>query len=188
MATVADLQGQVYPGVRMMRTVAVTRDFLLDIFQVNSDAAHTYDYLFHSYSDDGAFVFENFEGKCGPVELNKQGPWKWLRDARAALISTDWSVRAAQRPVNIRFAMVGAPSTEVILCSFPRDDKFSPPPVPMLVARRTGNHAVFIVVLQAEKGPLSPLQTSVSPEKHARLRVCVKLGDNKWEFSIPKLE
>ena len=47
-ATIADLKGLVYPGVRLQRTVIVTDGYVLDVFQAASDEEHTYDWLFHS--------------------------------------------------------------------------------------------------------------------------------------------
>ncbi len=188
MATIADLQGLVYPGVRIMRTVALTKDFLLDVFQAKSDTLHTYDYLFHTYSDVGAFSLESFDGECRSVDLGKKAPWKWLSDAKAASTSADWSVLAVQHGVNLRFAMMGSPETQVILCSFPRDDRFSPPPIPMLAARRTVKSTTYIATMQADRGQLAPIQVSVFPERHAWFRVCVRLGDKEWEFTIRKLE
>ena len=55
MATVSDLQQRVYPGVKLRRTVAVTPDYVLDVFQAESETNHTYDYLFHTYDDHGKF-------------------------------------------------------------------------------------------------------------------------------------
>lgn len=84
MATIADLQGLVYPGVIMMRTVVLAKDSLLDVFRVSSDTEHTYDYLFHTYSDNGAFALETSDGEWRSVDLGKEAPWKWLRDAKVA--------------------------------------------------------------------------------------------------------
>jgi hypothetical protein len=43
----ADHEGAIAPGVRMMRTVAVTPAYCLDVFQVASDSDHRYDWLAH---------------------------------------------------------------------------------------------------------------------------------------------
>jgi hypothetical protein len=185
LATIADTQGLIYPGIRIMRTVAVTRDFLLDVFQVASDSEHVYDYLFHTYSDNGSFVGDE---KFVPTELGSQGSWKWLRDARSARLSEDWSVLAKQGDVTIQFTMIGHPQTEAILCAFPREDRFSAPSIPMLIARRKARSTVFVALVQAERGAIQHPRISLEAAKHALLRIIVRFGDDKWEFATPKLE
>ncbi|MGQ9455286.1 MAG: hypothetical protein ACUVRS_10240 [Armatimonadota bacterium] len=185
LTTIADFQEVVYPGVRMMRTIAVTRDFLLDVFQVASDTQHTYDYLFHTYSDTGSF---EEQGEYQPVDLSDRTPWKWLRDARSRVVSDDWSVTAKQGGVNVRLTMLGGSATEVIACSFPRDDLFSPPAIPMLVARRRARSTIYVVALQASRGTVGELKVFVEQGRHNRLRINASIGNDKWEFCVGKLE
>lgn len=185
LATIADLQGIVYPGVRMMRTVAVTRDFLLDVFQVASDTEHIYDYLFHTYSDSGSF---EERGDYKPVDLGNKAPWKWLRDARSRTVSDDWSVTAKQGGVNVRLTMLGGQATEVITCSFPRDDLFSSPAIPMLMARRKGRSTTYVAVLQTYGEAASDLKVFIEQDRHHKLRVRARVGNDRWEFCVKKLE
>jgi hypothetical protein len=147
-ATVADLKGLIYPGVKMQRTVAVTDDYVLDVFQITSDEEHTYDWLFHARDDEGKTrIYGGFE----PATLPDAVPWTWLKNPRSAMLDRTWHADWRQGDVRFRLTMTGAPGTEVVLCDFPKSDKFEAPPVPMLIARRKSKSAVFIALYQAEK-------------------------------------
>lgn len=185
MVTVADEQGLIYPGIKMMRTVAATDDYVLDIFQVASDEEHTYDYLFHTYDDNGKFetdaVFKDFS-------LPDSSPWKWLQNAKSYTFHSDWQVLAHQDDVTSRLILAGKPGTEVILCDFPRNDRFDETPIPMLMARRKCKSTAFVTMLQAEKGELPVTSVSVSDERHGFLRVKVECNGKTGEVSVKKLQ
>lgn len=185
LATVADTQGAVYPGVRMSRTVAVTPDYVLDVFQVASDEEHTYDYLFHSYDDGGRFRTDE---ATQPLELPADVPWKWLRDARERRTGGDWSVTSLQGDLTARFTMAGEPGTQAITCRFPSKDDFTEPSVPMLIARRQAKSTFFVSALQAERGDLPALRVSRREGSHGGMRFVVECGGLVREFIVRRLD
>lgn len=184
LATVADEQGLIYPGVRMMRTVAATDDYVLDVFQVASDEEHTFDYLFHTYDDRGKF---NIDADFKDFTLPDGPPWKWLKNAESYTFHSDWQALAHQGDVTCRLKMLGKPGTELILCDFPRNDRFDETPVPMLMARRKCRSTVFVTVLQAEKGNVPEPVVSMSDERNGFLRVNVGCNGKTREISVRKL-
>ncbi|MCX8052192.1 MAG: alginate lyase family protein [Armatimonadetes bacterium] len=184
LATVADLNGLVYPGVKMKRTVAVTNEFILDVFQVSSNAEHTYDYLFHTCSDDG--ILDSGDG-FEPINLGNKAPWTWLRNIRARPIDTNWYVSAHQDGLTTRVTMVGEPGTKLVTCEFPRDDNFSRPPISMLIVRRKAKSTIFVALIQVECGPLPEARIFVSEEKHGRIRVRINMDGETREFKIERL-
>ncbi|MBN2507045.1 MAG: alginate lyase family protein [Verrucomicrobia bacterium] len=185
LATVADFQSLVYPGVRLMRTVAVTPDYVLDVFQAASSTPHTYDYLFHGLDDQGAFAVK---GAFTPVSLGLSPPWNWLRHARQAPVEGAWAATARQGNLTTRLLMAAEPGTRLITCQFPRTDTFAPPAFPMLAARRTASLTVFVSLLQAERGPLPEAAIDAKPGPYGRLRVAVRSGGTLREFTVPRLE
>jgi len=185
MATIADTRGIVCPGVRMMRTVAATPDFVLDIFQVTSEEEHIYEYLFHTYSDTGAF--EPQSGFAG-IELGNEPPWKWLKDAGEKAVDGDWAISARQGDLTTRLSALGEPGTRLTTCRFPSKDTFEEPSVPMLLAGRRCKSTVFVSVLQAEKGEIAPVKIAATDYRHGLLRVSIEVGGRAREFSVRKLK
>lgn len=184
LATVADSAGLACPGVAFSRTVAVTGDYVLDIFQVDSETEHTYDYLYHTYSDTSDL---QIDGTASPTQLPSTAPWSWLRDAATISTDSDWHGDAVQEDVKTRISMVGSPNTEVISCKFPGKDDYSEPPVPMLVVRRKARQTVFIAALQAEHGGIPEIAISLVESRHGLLRIEVKCEGRTRAFSIRRL-
>lgn len=184
MATIADRQGMVYPGVRMMRTVAATPDYIVDLFQLASDEEHTYDYLYHACDDKGMF---GTVGQYEPMDLGANPPWKWLRNARRRTENGAWSVTSQQGKLTTRLTMLGEPGTQVIVCDFPSKEDLSSPPYPMLMARRKAKTTVFAAVLQSERADLPDTKVTISEELHGYLRVSVTCSGKTREFSVARL-
>lgn len=184
LATIADKTGLVCPGVAMMRTVAATRDYVLDIFQLASESEHTYDYLFHTYSDDADL---GIDGRKSPAGLPDKLPWTWLRDAVMVGKDGAWEARAVQGRLKVRLSMAGCDGTQVITCKFPAKDDFSEPPIPMLIARRKAKRATFVSVLQAEKGSVPDTEIAVWEDRHGRMRVRVSCAGKSREFMVSRL-
>jgi hypothetical protein len=105
---------------------------------------------------------------------------------RTAKLDGSWQAEWRQGDVRFRLTMLGVPGTEVTLCDFPRNDKFEPPPTPMLIVRRMGKSACFVALYQAEKHDLPPAEISVV-EEAARLLVKVFLAGRIREHPVPVL-
>lgn len=184
-ATIADLTGLVYPGVRLQRTVSVTDGYVLDVFQAASDEEHTYEWLFHTLDDEG-------KTRCGAVQwvqanLPGGAPWNWLTNARSAKVDDTWQAEWHQGDVRFRLTMLGVPGTEITLCDFPRTDKFEQPAYPMLMVRRRAKSAIFVSVYQADKGDVPPIAVSCADAPHGKLRIAVESGKVAIEHLVPRL-
>jgi len=170
-ATIADLKGLVYPGVRLQRTVEVTDDYVLDVFQATSDEEHTYDWLFHAIDDEGK---TRIYGGFTPTTLPDEVPWTWLRNPKSAGKDGDWHADWHQGDLRFRLTMLGEPGTEVITCDFPKNDKFESPPIPMLIVRRKAKTVTFIALYQAERHDLPPAAISaVTKDDKLEIKVTV---------------
>ena len=166
-ATIADLKGLVYPGVKLQRTVVVTDDYVLDVFQAASDEEHTYEWLFHAIDDEGKTRIhvrggDGVMGRWGEVSGGQWEsiPWTWLKNPRSVGIDSTWQADWHQGDLRFRLTMLGSPGTKVTACDFPKNDKFESPPVPMLIVRRKAKSATFIALYQAERHDLPPAAIS----------------------------
>lgn len=184
-ATVADLKGLVYPGVKLQRTVSVTDSYVLDVFQATSAENHTYGWLLHVPSDDGRTAID---GEFKPVKLPTEPPWSWLRNAKSLTQDDTWVADWCIADVRFRMTMLGVQDTEVTLCDFPRSDQFDQPSVPMLMVERQGKSAMFIALYQAEQGDLPKAEISVLDDSFDCIKVKVSVAGKDREHLIPRLE
>jgi hypothetical protein len=150
---VVDSEGKVYPGVRMSRTVSVSGNRITDEFQVSSNEPHTYDWFLHAYDEEG-IVHTNLI--FSPTSLPEEAPWKWIRNPRSAHADGDWEASWRQGDIELRLKMAAAPGTEIMACDFPRDDRFTPPPISMLVVRRNAMSTTFSAAYEVQVIGLQP--------------------------------
>lgn len=182
--TVGDLKGIVYPGVRMQRTIAVTQEYVLDVFQATSEEEHSYQWLFHTNDDEGE-TRTTVEFK--PIEIPSSPPWCWLRNSRLGRTDADWQAEWHQGEVRFRLSMVGVPGTEITLFDFPKNDKLEGAPTAMLMAERHGKHQIFTALYQAEKGDIPTADILAIEDDEGMLRVRVTIGRQVREHLIPRL-
>lgn len=187
-ATIADFKGLVYLGVKLQRTVEVTDDYVLDVFQAVSEQERSFEWLFHTYDDEGMTRVGDSDAWGKPTSEIPwdQLPWSWLRNVRSRQIGDTWQADWRQGEVLFRLTMLGHPATEVILCDFPRNDQFEPPAIPMLIARRIGKSVVYIAVYQAEEGELPPVEISSSMAGD-ELKLRVSCGGKSTVHTMPVL-
>jgi len=161
------LEGSVYKGVTQKRTLGITPDYLLDIFECKSDDIHTYDYILH---DEGLFEFHtetdlvdyedfNNDYKLEPIDSESVTEGNsWLRKGKKGIIHSSWEggfVENEDRRVNIHVG--GEEGTEVFVTNTPiyvsdgwdnTPDSVKKMAKPMLIIRRKCKSTNFIVVHQ----------------------------------------
>ncbi len=193
--SIGDLNGRLYRGVRQLRTVAVTKDFVLDFFQAASDAPSEFAWLTHV---DG----ERIGGSPAPrepVSLPKDAPWSYLRNPRAVVASGPaWEafrvpagggqgtsgVSSVSRPF-FRMDLQSDAPMDVIQCAFPKDDSASPELMPMRIFKRHGTSAWFAAVYRTGDQP--PESCSLSVRRGAT-GWSIMVGRNGQCFEIPSLQ
>ena len=193
-ATIADDEGLLYPGVRQQRTVIVTPDYVLDVFRVQSDKEHTYDWTFHPLDEKGltssTLAFEPVAPTTGPAPKKDRG-----QDAHAAWItngrrtSTDWTWQAewADRGIPLRLTMLGEPGTEIRLWDFQRDDQFNPPPLPMLQVRRHARSTDFVALYQSGRIPSAHVDLEMRNQQTGALVATIHIAGHTDSWIVPPL-
>jgi len=103
-----------YPGVMMRRTVALGVDWLLDVFDVDSDSEHIYDWVWHGRGNFACSV------EATPSVLNfTHVSYSYLRNIRIASGTNDWKASWSLPSGKVYAIFKGAPTRQVILCNAP---------------------------------------------------------------------
>lgn len=85
-ATAADEEGLLYEGVRQMRTICMTPEYVLDVFQVNcGQKSRQIDWIVHVMDEKATAPPEHNPvlAELTPFDLPKTGAWQWLKNARS---------------------------------------------------------------------------------------------------------
>lgn len=107
-----------YDGVQMKRTILMGEDYLLDVFQVESDQEHIYDWIWHGR---GEFASEL---PVEPASLTASHvSYSYLSNIRKGSGGSDWTAQW-KMPGGVVYGLFkGSPDREVFLCDAPDNPK-----------------------------------------------------------------
>lgn len=182
---IADTDGILYPGVRQQRTVIVTPDYVLDVFRVQSDEEHTYDWTFHPLDEDGR---TSSSLAFSPIPDAQSPAPRWVKNGRRARTDQTWSAEWIERDIPFRLTMLGEPGTEVFLWDFPRDDQFTFPPLPTLQVRRRARSTDFVALYQAGGDGLSRIGLKMQKQDDGSVTLEIALLGKRDRWTISPLE
>jgi len=184
--TAADLEGRLYEGVRQMRTLALTDAYLLDVFQVDGgDVPRQTDWLAHVMDEPADSDGE--PAGMQPVDLPREGPWRWLSGARAAPVTGPVELGWKAGSAGLRLCMLDPGQATLILCGFPTSDDPQGPTVPMLIVRRVASRSLFAALWLpgAAAGPAALRQVG---DLEGRLQFEVQCGGSMRRHLVPRLQ
>lgn len=161
--------GQVYDGVQHKRTFGVTREYIMDIFEISSQEIHTYDYIIHAqgqatYKGVGAwseYSRINTDYKMSPIDKRSSRDDNiWFADANKAttkeILTADFM---GNDGTGARTKILNNSSSEVIAAGVPYyispqgwDDVASvidmPQRKPVMIVRREAKSTTFFALHQ----------------------------------------
>lgn len=161
------LEGSIYKGVLQKRMLGITADYLVDIFECQSDAVHTYDYVLH---DEGELIvdipepMQEYDGftedyQLEPIdsEATTEGN-QWLRKGSRGSVDTTWEATFGTASDKRAVLYVGAENdTEIFKTNTPiyssagwdnTPEDIQNMSKPMLIIRRKCMSTKFVVVHQ----------------------------------------
>ncbi len=162
------LAGTIYAGVHQQRTLGITDDYLVDVFECKSEELHTYDYILH---EEGELLFESpismtpydqFEADYRLAPLDSQAVSadnKRMRDGTRGKIEGAWNALFSDNEgERVRVHFAGEAETEVFESNTPiyvekegwdaTPEKVRKISKPMLIVRRKCKETKFVVVHQ----------------------------------------
>ena len=145
----ADSEGRLAAGATMMRSVAVTKDYCLDVFQVASDRQRTYDWAVHPRADGPA----ECELPFAPLSLPDRPCYSVLREAHSAPVGSE-GPRLAWRQGEQRFEVhvtAGMPGM-LLRALWPVASDWSAGGREMFLYRVQAARADFVALYQAGAG------------------------------------
>ena len=141
-----------YPGVDLERTLLLTDDYLVDVFQTRSDVDHIYDWVYHNLgqftSPDLNFSpADGFAGGSNGYEylqnVRTAGPWQ------GGVWQADWEIDPNR---HVRATLLGEPDDRYFLAdgliAADKNDEIADYTVPVLLARRETNATRYVAILE----------------------------------------
>ncbi len=179
--TMVDADGRLYPGVGMSRSVAVTDDYCLDVYEVDSQSEHTYDWLVHPRAD----ALAGGPGEMTPITLPDQRGYCVLTDVAAADVDADGvSLQWRQDDRDFRLDVSAGVSGQLIRAAWPVVSDGSEGARAMFMYRLRAAQAAFVALYQvAGDGRLWRVESSgrVFNGDHDEFRVTVTDGQQTRE-------
>ncbi len=184
--TVRARNGNVYPGIQLDRTLAVTPDYLVDIYRVLGSEPHQYDWAVHCHGD-----FQR-PAEAEPASLGDKRGYRYLTDAWADPVRRGWAevpFQVGQIAARCRIRMPEGQDARLVLARDPLPDKRTPigdslPPLPRttIMVRTRAAQALFLSVWNFDGRQLAPELESGTADADIRLRVRRAGGAERWVF------
>lgn len=174
---IISVEGEIYHGVKQKRTIAVVDEYVVDIFKLDSEAEHVYDYVLHSWGNVESFgnsTMTNYtrelnrEYKFGTIDgKSKRSDNIWLFDAQKSDVKNDLAIHFFDSDnIGIYTQIVNNGQSEYITAFTPYivtgegwDASLRegiPSRKPMSIVRRKCKSTEFIVLHQPYKSQLKP--------------------------------
>ncbi|RME56973.1 MAG: hypothetical protein D6790_13990, partial [Caldilineae bacterium] len=157
--------GKAYPGVNLERTLLLTDDYLVDIFQARSDTAHTYDWVYHNWGQFASADLTFEPAAQPPAEING---YEYLQNVQATepwsggLWQAEWTLDPNR---HVRGIFAGQPGDRTFLAegliAADKGDEIADDTVPVLIVRRQGTGTRFVSILEPYRS--GPAINSVAP-------------------------
>jgi len=182
-ATIADLEGRLYDGVRQMRTLIAKTGYTLDLLQVRCDRDRALTWVHHV---DGERVGES----CGPwakARLPEGTSWRWLRNPERALPTDTWWRIYRQDGRTFRLDGRASAPVEPARCGFPIDDSKSPELLPMEMVTLRASDAWFVAVYRSGDGAHDATDIALEHSPEGTLTVRLRMGGEVREHVVPAL-
>ena len=181
-ATIGDMHGRLYEGVRQLRTLIVTKDCVLDFFQAASAAPHDFAWLTHV---DGDPAGGNLRATSA-VTWPKAAPWSYLREPRGADTTGQVWECFSHSDRTLQLDVLTDGPVEVVHCGFPRDDSRAAPTLPMRLLRRHGTNAWFLAAYRLVTKMGERVELEVTPDGVERRVITLQLGDKVFQHTVPQ--
>lgn len=181
-ATIGDLQGRLYEGVRQVRTLVVTTNYVLDFFQAASGTPREFSWLTHV---DGSPATGSIRA-TNAFALPASVPWSYLRDARSAPANGPWWETFSAGRQTFRMDCLSDGLAEVVQCGFPRDDSSGASVVPMRLVTRRGTNAWFLAVYRLAPTPDEPAGLGIAPAGPGQVEITLHLAGRTYHHRLSR--
>lgn len=188
-ASFGDLSGQLYPGVRQLRTVIVRPEYVVDFHQARAEGPRQFSWLVHVNGEARSQPGFGLE----PVQLPQAAPWRYLKEARRAQIGRHYAEvfsapHDASRPGSVlHLDLWSDQPLEVVQCRFPLDDRPEADTLPMRLARCQGPQVWFLALYRLGGAEPGPTRATVQPGEMQTWLVQLQLGPQPFSHVLPRL-
>lgn len=145
--------GRLYPGINQKRLLYICNRYVADIYELESNAENTYDWILHAYDDDSEKKTDRNEELLmelfGDAAAEPKFKWIYNLDSRQTDedIKKNWNVEG----VKFHMAMKGEKGTGIIGFSLPEIDDLTGRMTASVMVRRKGRNAVFAAIYSKDE-------------------------------------
>lgn len=172
----------VYPDVKLERTVVLTKRYLLDVYQVDANRKRRLDWALHGATD------MRFEGDTGePVALGTRRGYQHMTNAVRQATGPGWAnlpFRVGNAEGQVSLWMDGAPQIHLILATDPVPEGEEPPSTHNALLLRTHAAAATFVALWSFDNE-QPLTADVCRKDANALAIDVHTDSGAQSWVLP---
>ncbi|MFI4911213.1 MAG: heparinase II/III family protein [Sedimentisphaeraceae bacterium JB056] len=185
---IADLNGHLYSGVRQCRTVFLNDDYVLDVFEINSDGQHKISWITHIDGESNSMSYNIWQENQWPEEM----PWSFLNGKSVSMMP---SVSFWESFVNsdkyMRMDVKVNQSATCVKTQYPVTEIEPVAYIPMRLFEVNGSYAVYAVVYRTDNSPItSDANITINDSDVENVIITVEINgiESSFDLSQPLVE
>jgi hypothetical protein len=163
----------------------VTKDYVLDVFQVASDSQHHFSWVTHIDANDS----NNSDQQWQTQKLAQQdGAWAFIKNAKTNSPSKVFHESYTFADKQFDMDVISDKAFVVTKCGFPRSDAADTSYMPMRMLSCTDTNAVFIAVYRCGQHCGKPARIDFNDAPMGMLEVRLNIDGKEYRHKVPALK
>jgi hypothetical protein len=177
-----DLNGHLYEGVRQMRTIIATDDYVLDVFEVAADSERDIAWVTHIDADENQI----FQTKWQQSQWIDQTPWSFLKGKEISSKAESFWETFTQDGKHFRIDLIVDNQAKYIKTNYPTTQgKY----IPMRMIEADGvRRAMFAAVYRVSSEPItSPIEINIKKGIGENIEILFQRNGRRFSHRVSSL-
>ncbi len=182
--TVADLNEQLYSGVKQLRTCIVQDDYILDVFQVDCDKTRDISWITHIDGESISSSCNNWKS----FNLPENKTWSYIKNSQISSNTVKmFEENFEHKNKKFKLQVYTDSNAKIVRCGYPRSDRgleF----IPMRLIKIKGKKAIFVALYRKGKSCDIPIKVNFKRDPTKNIFVYLNKNGKTAVHRIPDIE
>lgn len=181
-----DLNGHLYEGVRQLRTLIATDDYVLDVFEVDADSNKNIAWITHV----DAHSKEVFKCDWSNSQWQDISPWNFLKGKRYSEEKTTFYEKFSSNNKLFQIDVLTTVPAKYIQTDYPVEQSLSGKHIPMrMIEASSTEHITFVAVYRSSvDDQISPIKINIEKGIGTSNEISLQFGEKRFSHRVLALQ